>query len=105
MKTEVKQAPLDEGTIEALEFTAEDLAKIFHYPSVGQLFSDASSSALTDFQSRMTATRDQLEKIVRHGTREEADKAGIVVKSVNVTLDFLAAIQEIRVNESKQRST
>jgi hypothetical protein len=88
---------------EAAEFSAEDLAKIFHYPSIGQLFSDPTSAASDDFKSRMVSTRDELEKIVRHGSREDADKAGIVINGINVTIDFLSSLQRMRAGQNRER--
>lgn len=77
-------------------FSAEELAKIFHYPSIGQLFSESNSAALDDLKARIASTRDRLENIVRHGTREDADRAGVVIKGINVTLDFLLSLQKLR---------
>lgn len=99
MTPDSKTVPHDESGQEMTGFTAEDLAKIFHYPAIGQLFSDPMSTAFDEFQARIVSTRDQLEKTVRHGTRGEADEAGIVIKSVNVTLDFLSSIQKMRTSE------
>jgi hypothetical protein len=98
MNTEGKLAS-SEDKKEVAEFSAEDLAKIFHYPSIGQLFSDPTSAASDDFKSRMVSTRDQLEKVVRHGSREDADKAGVVINGINVTIDFLSSLQRMRVGE------
>jgi hypothetical protein len=99
MSTESKLASREDSGKEVSEFSAEDLGKLFHYPSIGQLFSGSDSAAIGEFKARMISTRDQLEKIVRHGSREDADRAGIVIKSINVTLDFLSSLQEMRLGE------
>lgn len=101
MSTESKLTSRENSEKEISEFSAEDLAKLFHYPSIGQLFSGSNSSAMDAFKSRLVSTRDQLEKIVRHGNRDEADKAGVVVKSINVTLDFLSSLHEMRLSEKQ----
>lgn len=101
MSTESKLTSHEGSEKEISEFSAEDLAKLFHYPSIGQLFSDSNSAAIDEFRSRLGSTRDNLEKIVRHGNREDADKAGVVIKSINVTLDFLFSLQEMRLSENK----
>lgn len=100
MSTESKLTSREDSGKEISEFSAEDLAKLFHYPSIGQLFSGSNYVAIDEFKSGLVSTRDQLEKIVRHGSREDADKAGVVIKGINVTLDFLSSLQEMRVNES-----
>ena len=99
MSTERELSTREESGKEVKEFTAEDLAKLFHYPSIGQLFGDSNTTAIDEFTSRMVSTRDQLEKIVRHGSRADADKAGVVISSINVTLDFLSSLQEMRRGE------
>lgn len=99
MSTQRELSSREDSGNEVPEFSAEDLAKLFHYPSIGQLFGDSNPTAIGDFRSRMVSTRDQLEKIVRHGSREDADKAGVVIKSINVTLDFLSSVQEMRLGE------
>lgn len=80
-------------------FTADDLARLFNYPSIGELFSDSDSAKLDSFRSRLASTRDQLEKVVRHGSREEADKAGVAIKGIDVTLDFLLSLDQMRISE------
>lgn len=102
MSTESKLTSRENSEKEISEFTAEDLAKLFHYPSIGQLFSVSNTAAIDEFKSRLVSTRDQLEKIVRHASRDEADRANVVVKSINVTLDFLSSLQEMRVSEKSQ---
>lgn len=84
---------------ELSEFSAEDLAKLFHYPSIGQLFSSSNSSEIEAFRSRLISTQDHLEKVVRYGSREDADRANIVIKSIGVTLDFLSSLQEMRLTQ------
>jgi hypothetical protein len=100
MTTEDNQASSENIGSEVPEFGTEDLVSIFHYPSIGHLFSDATSTALADFTSRMVAARDQLEKLVRHGSRQDADQAGIVIKGINVTLDFISSLERMRAGEN-----
>lgn len=99
MGTERKLASPEDSDKETSEFHTADLARLFHYPSIGQLFGESNTTAMGEFSSRMITTRDELEKIVRHGSREDADKAGVVIRSINVTLDFLTSLQEMRLNE------
>ena len=55
-------------------FTANDLAQIFHYPSIGHLFSSPVSADVDEFKSRLAATRDQLEQTIRRGGRDEHEE-------------------------------
>lgn len=101
MSTEHELAPGENSENETAGFSAEELTKIFNYPSIGQLFSDSNTASLDEFRSRLGSTKDQLEKIVRHGNRAEADKAGTAIKGINVTLDFLQSLHEMRLAEDK----
>ncbi len=78
------------------EFNAEDLAQIFNYPSIGQLFDDADSQNLEVFRSRLTNTRENLERVIRSGSRDEAVRAEKAARAIKITLDFLDTLQKIR---------
>ncbi|MBS1795819.1 MAG: hypothetical protein JSS81_18335 [Acidobacteria bacterium] len=92
------------GNLPALEQnpeqTSEELAKLFDYPSIGELFSDG-GRRLEDFRAKLTATRDELERIVRYGRRDEADSAVRAVRAVEVTLKFLGDLQNLRAGAKK----
>lgn len=79
----------------------ETLAKIFDYPAIGELFSENSSFRLDEFRSKLSSTRDELERIVRYGSRDEADGAMRAVRGIEVTLEFLEKLQEMRLSENK----
>ena len=80
---------------------SEDLAKLFDYPSVGELFSTGDMRRFDEFCAKMTATRENLERIVRYGTREEAESAARAARAVEVTLEFLLDLQKMRQNSQK----
>ncbi|HEY8561471.1 MAG TPA: hypothetical protein VIL74_13935 [Pyrinomonadaceae bacterium] len=79
----------------------DELAKLFDYPSVGELFSRHDSRRFDEFRARLTATRENLERIIRYGTREEAERAARAVKAVDTTLEFLESLQKMRQNAQK----
>jgi hypothetical protein len=79
----------------------EDLAKLFDYPSVGELFSDGSARRFDEFCAKMKATRENLERIVRYGTREDATRAARAIKAIETTLEFLENLQQMRQNQQK----
>lgn len=86
---------------QANESSAEDLAKLFNYPSVGELFSETDTRRLDDFCSKLTNTRENLERIVRYGNRDEADRATRASRGIEVTLDFLQTLQKMRFDAQK----
>lgn len=78
-----------------------DLAKIFNYPAIGELFSESDTRRLDAFCSKLNATRDQLERVVRYGNQGEADSAMKAARGIEITLDFLKKLQEMRLAEKK----
>lgn len=90
-KTEQKQ--------EEIEIPAEYFAQLFNYPSIGELFDDVSLQKLDDFRSRLSGTRENLERVVRYGSRDEAGKADKAIRSIQITLDFLDTLKKMRINQ------
>lgn len=83
----------------ANEEVSQDLAKLFDYPSVGELFT--SPRRYDDFCSKLKTTRENLERLVRYGSRDEADRAARAVRAVETTLEFLQNLQNLRQNAPK----
>lgn len=83
------------------EFNPEDLAQIFNYPSIGQLFEDSDSQRLEDFRSRLSETRENLERVIRYGNRDEAERADKAARAIRITLDFLKTLQKMRLEQNK----
>lgn len=86
----------DETAENQNEFDAEDLAQIFNYPSIGQLFDDSDPQRLEVFRSRLSNTRENLERVIRYGNRDEAVRAEKAARAINITLDFLDTLQKMR---------
>jgi LDH2 family malate/lactate/ureidoglycolate dehydrogenase len=84
-----------------IRMDSQDLAKLFNYPSIGELFSGQDSQRLDDFSSKLQTTRENLERIVRYGNRDEAARATRAVRGIEVTLDFLKTLQDLRQQENK----
>ena len=81
------------------EFNAEDLTQIFNYPSIGQLFEDSDSQKLEVFRSQLKNTRENLERVIRSGSRDEAVRADKAARAVKITLDFLETLQKMRLEQ------
>ena len=73
-----------------------DLAEIFNYPSLGKLFDDADPRALGEMRERLTRTGQDLERVVRQGPKEDAERAARAVRAVNLTLEFLGDLEKLR---------
>ena len=94
-----KNVPLPPTTVEkefsaAPNFTAEDLAALYNYPSIGQLFSTADLHLLDEFRAKITRLYEDLERIVRRGSKEDAEKAARVADAVKITLEFLQTLEQ-----------
>jgi len=85
----------------ANEQNSEDLTDLFNYPSIGELFSGSDSRRFDEFCRKLTATRENLERIVRYGTRDEAERATRAVRGLEVTLEFLQSLQKMRLDSQK----
>ena len=83
------------------EQNSPDLSKLFDYPSVGELFSTGDTQRFDEFCAKLNATRENLERIVRYGARDDAARAARAVKAVETTLEFLKNLQEMRQNSQK----
>jgi len=85
--------------LEANEKISQNLAKLFDYPAVGELFSDTDSHRFDEFCNKLRMTRENLERIVRYGKTDEAARATRAVRAIEVTLEFLGNLQKMRQNQ------
>jgi len=84
------------------EFNQEDLAKLFNYPSIGQLFSEKEISNLEEFFAKLTATNENLERVIRYGNQSEAEKATRASQAIKITLEFLRNLEEMQTANEKK---
>lgn len=84
------------GDLAMNESSDNDLSSLLNYPSIGRLFDGPDPNALENMRSRLSTTSRELERIIRQGSKEEAEKAGRVIKAINVTLDFLNALDRMK---------
>ena len=86
--TRAAQAPAED--------TPADLSSLLHYPSLGRLFEGADSQALEEMRARLVRTNQDLERVVRQGSREDAERAARAARAVSVTLELLDSLEQIR---------
>lgn len=79
-----------------LDDRADELARLFDYPAVGELFSDSDPRRVDDFCAGLEQRRADLERLIRRGTRDESDRATRAVKGIDVTLEFIRDLQNRR---------
>ena len=78
------------------EDSSADLTSLFNYPALGQLFEGADARPLEEMRARLARTRQDLERIVRQGSKEDAERAARAERAVGVTLDFLGELERLR---------
>ncbi|HEV2861549.1 MAG TPA: hypothetical protein VGX48_11115 [Pyrinomonadaceae bacterium] len=73
-----------------------DLAGLFNYPSLGRLLEGGDPRALEEMRGRLTRTAQELERVVRQGSREDADRAARAARAVTLTLELLDSLEGMR---------
>jgi hypothetical protein len=86
---------MNKPSVKLQDFRQGDLAQLFNYPSIGELFSDGNKHHLDEFLQKLITTQENLEKIIRTGENNEAESAKQALRAVEVTLEFLQTLQEM----------
>ena len=73
-----------------------DLSSVFNYPSLGQLFDGGGTRQLEEMRARLTRTGQDLERVVRQGPKDDAERAARAARAVSVTLQFLDDLERLR---------
>jgi hypothetical protein len=75
---------------------AGDLSSIFNYPHLGQLFEGDLSHPLDEMRARFARTSQELERIVRRGSKDEADSAERALRAYRVAAELLSELEQRR---------
>lgn len=75
---------------------AADLGSVFNYPALGKLFDEADTRALEEMRQRLARTGQDLERVVRQGPKEDAERAARASRAVELTLKFLGDLEQLR---------
>lgn len=92
---------MNKQTANNTDFNQDDLAQLFNYPSVGELFSDNGTYRLDEFKQKLSKTRENLDRIIRYGKRDEAESAKQALNAIEITLEFLQTLQKLRLSSQK----
>jgi hypothetical protein len=74
---------------------AGNLASIFDYPHVGQLFEGDLAAPLEEMRARFARTSQELERIVRRGAKEEAERAARALRAYKVAAELLSELEQM----------
>lgn len=81
---------------DSADATTTNLAGLFNYPSLGRLLEGGDPRALEEMRARLARTQQELERVVRQGTREDADRAARAARAVTLTLQLLDTLDGMR---------
>src|SRR5919112_736951 len=88
--------PHDPAAAGGADAGTADLSGLFNYPSLGRLLEGGDPRALEEMRGRLTRTGQELERVVRQGTREDADRAARAARAVTLTLALLDSLDGMR---------
>ena len=72
---------------------ANDLSAFFKFPSLSRLFQGADRAALSDIRSQLTQTNQYFKRVIRQGTKEDAERAVLISRSYDLTLTLLEELE------------
>jgi hypothetical protein len=92
------KAQLPENSLQ-YGLTPEDLKALTNYPSLGKLFEEKDLQRLTEMKSKLSSTLQGLERVIRHGSSAEAEKAQCAAQAVTVSINFLETLEQMAQNQ------
>ena len=72
---------------------ANDLSAFLKFPSLSRLFQGPDRAALTEIRSQLTQTNQHFKRVIRQGTKEDADRAVLISRSYDLTLTLLEELE------------
>lgn len=86
------------------KITTEELEVIealLKYPSLEKVFDNNSPAAYEKTRHKMNAVVVELERVVRRGTKQDAEKAEQIIEAYTTALNFLGELEQMRKQQSK----
>lgn len=74
----------------------EEMASLYHYPSLGRLFEQPQSEELRQMRARLERTSQDLERVVRQGSREDAERAARAARAYETVLGLLSDLEKLQ---------
>lgn len=81
---------------------APDLSSLYHYPSLGGLFEQPDSPQLEEMRGRFSRSQQALERVVRQGTKDEAERATRALRAYETVLGLFDDLQKLQREGTKQ---
>lgn len=81
--------------------TAEDVAALTNFPCIGRLFEKPGLPDLKEMKARLNQTFQNLERVVRRGSTDDARRAQTAIAAVATALDFLQMLEQMQQNQTQ----
>ncbi|HEV7904864.1 MAG TPA: hypothetical protein VGO96_13565 [Pyrinomonadaceae bacterium] len=81
---------------------SHDLSSLYHYPSLGGLFEQPDSPQLEEMRGRFSRSTQTLERVLRQGTKDEAERAARVLRAYETVLGLFDDLQKLQRAGAKQ---
>jgi hypothetical protein len=72
------------------------LSTLFHYPAIGSLFEAGAETTLHDLRARLRRTGEQLDRVIRQGSRDEAARAASARRALQLTEELLDSLKTLQ---------
>lgn len=74
---------------------------LLKYPALEKIFDRGYSDGYEKTKRTMSAVIAELERVIRRGTKQDAEKAEKILDAYNVALKFLGELEQIRKKQTK----
>lgn len=82
----------------------ETIESLLNYPSLEKVFARDAPHNLAETKRKMNATVAELERVIRGGTKTDAEKASKIAAAYRTAIDFLDELERLRKNHAEQLS-
>lgn len=74
----------------------EIINSLLNYPSLEKIFDPNDRRKLAEMKRKMQSTIDELERVIRRGSKDDAEKAAGTIEAYQTVLNFLDELQTAR---------
>ncbi|MEP6901864.1 MAG: hypothetical protein ABJA66_08945 [Actinomycetota bacterium] len=79
----------------------ETITSLLKYPSLEKVFDPNKPQSLAAVKQKMRSAIAELERVIRSGTKFDAEKAAEIAAAYRTTIDFLDELEQRRKNHSE----
>ena len=81
----------------------ETIKSLLNYPSLEKFFDPTDSRKQPEMKRKMHSTVDNLERVIRRGTKDDAEKAARAVEAYKTVLSYLDELENMRQIQAEQK--